>query len=244
MDYAEWITERSIVTLITDDPNARHSYGGGHVEWGDASSCVVVGPDRVMHRSYRKHHLVGMGMPPATPRDDTAAGITRFEAWFWLNVAEFTVQLVLGLGGQYQTADLDLNWTLRIPNAAVDFGWKDADTRQWLDRLHDESLIGDRLHEALHGSIVRPYKSQGTRNGLPSAKRTAVMAKTDGKCVYCAASLTTTLGKPNSFHADHVLPVARGGPDDIANLVPSCATCNAKKSAKTVLTFLTGRGAP
>tara|TARA_R110000868_G_scaffold210088_2_gene460060 strand:+ start:156 stop:875 length:720 start_codon:yes stop_codon:yes gene_type:complete len=239
MDDAEWLTERSIVTLASSNPDARC----GHVEWGDdPSPCVVAGPDRVMHRSYRKHHLVGMGMRP-TPRG-TSICLSRYEVWFFLNGAEFTVQMVPGLGGQYQTAELDPTWTLRIPNIAIEFGWPDADTRQWLDRLNDECLIGDRLHEALHGSIVRPYKSQGTRNGLPSAKRAAVMAKTDGKCVYCAVSLTTAMGNPNSFHADHVLPVTKGGSDDIANLVPSCAQCNAKKSAKTVLTFLSGRGAP
>lgn len=33
-----------------------------------------------------------------------------------------------------------------------------------------------------------------------------------------------------SFHVDHVIPVASGGVDDIANYFPACGKCNAFKS--------------
>ena len=80
------------------------------------------------------------------------------------------------------------------------------------------------------------------RQAVKEPTREDVWRKTSGKCVYCGVGLTTLADQPNSFRVDHVLPVARGGTEDIGNLVPSCFTCNAKKSDKTVLRFLDQRG--
>lgn len=42
----------------------------------------------------------------------------------------------------------------------------------------------------------------------------------------------------NSFTIDHVVPLSRGGSNDIANLVPACEGCNRKKGAQTPLEWL------
>lgn len=44
-------------------------------------------------------------------------------------------------------------------------------------------------------------------------------------CVYC--------GGP-AEHADHVVPLSRGGAHVVGNLVPACAECNISKSARTL----------
>lgn len=80
------------------------------------------------------------------------------------------------------------------------------------------------------------------RQPVSEPTREEVWQKTSGRCVYCGVGLTTLAGEPNSFRVDHVLPVARGGTEDIGNLVPSCFTCNAKKSDKTALRFIDQRG--
>lgn len=36
---------------------------------------------------------------------------------------------------------------------------------------------------------------------------------------------------PGDCHADHVIPLSRGGPHNLNNLVIACATCNVKKHA-------------
>lgn len=48
-------------------------------------------------------------------------------------------------------------------------------------------------------------------------------------CVYC--------GEP-SEHIDHIVPFADGGPTDWSNLAPTCASCNLRKSRKSLLEFM------
>ena len=106
-----------------------------------------------------------------------------------------------------------------------------------LKSLADKGLVtvGDTTVEPNLGVAVRLAIE---RKALPSATRAAVLNKTGGICVYCGAELTVESGCPNSYHVDHVLPVQRGGNDDVANLVPSCATCNGLKRSKTALAFM------
>lgn len=47
-----------------------------------------------------------------------------------------------------------------------------------------------------------------------------------GRCYYCKIKL----GK--KYHADHVIPLSRGGSNDISNIVVTCVTCNLRKSNK------------
>lgn len=51
--------------------------------------------------------------------------------------------------------------------------------------------------------------------------------KRDGfRCVYCGATPTQSI-----LHADHVIPVADGGPTTADNLVTACQDCNLGKSS-------------
>lgn len=92
---------------------------------------------------------------------------------------------------------------------------------------------------------VRPSRaarsSAAPRAPIAPATREDVLRKTNGKCVYCGVLLSLTAGDPTSFEPDHVLPVVEGGSDDMANLVPSCRSCNRKKRSKTALQFMGGR---
>lgn len=45
-----------------------------------------------------------------------------------------------------------------------------------------------------------------------------------GKCAYCGA-------KPDRLVKDHIIPLSRGGRHALANIAPSCFTCNARKGA-------------
>lgn len=58
-----------------------------------------------------------------------------------------------------------------------------------------------------------------------------------GKCYYCQCKLInpdTHKGTGEKAHLDHVVPLKRGGRNDISNLVWACAFCNASKGSKLV----------
>jgi 5-methylcytosine-specific restriction endonuclease McrA len=56
-------------------------------------------------------------------------------------------------------------------------------------------------------------------------------------CVYCGCS-----PKGATMHADHAIPLSRGGSDAWHNLVPACEPCNLRKHAKTPEEFLASLG--
>ena len=58
----------------------------------------------------------------------------------------------------------------------------------------------------------------------PEIDREAVLDKTNGVCIYCGCELGSY------WHVDHVTPVSKGGRDEMVNLVPSCPSCNSRKS--------------
>lgn len=51
-----------------------------------------------------------------------------------------------------------------------------------------------------------------------------------GKCVYCNKKLHKT--KRNSYHVDHIVPLAKGGSNAVDNLQILCARCNMQKHDK------------
>lgn len=53
-------------------------------------------------------------------------------------------------------------------------------------------------------------------------------------CVYCGATGVR-------LTRDHKVPLARGGLDNVENVVPACRPCNQRKHAKTAAEFTNGR---
>lgn len=49
-------------------------------------------------------------------------------------------------------------------------------------------------------------------------------------CYWCGADLA------DGFHVDHVIPLSRGGPHTVHNLVPACPECNLSKGDKMPIT--------
>lgn len=55
-------------------------------------------------------------------------------------------------------------------------------------------------------------------------------AEYGNRCAYC--------GKDRPLTRDHVVPISKGGTDDIANIIPACQLCNSKKRTRTPEEFL------
>lgn len=184
---------------------------------GDLDVCCYI------HKDTRWHPIIGFGLTTKPYRGPVAH--TRFEAWLELNWEPYTRQIIPGYGNNHQS--LDLVEGVPISNPVAVWDWYMDDAKNWLEQVHECMLISDALYVALMQAM--PVLRGVKRKQMPKANREAILAKTNGKCVYCGTKLTLQRGQSNSYHRDHVLPVARGGTDDIGNLVPSCQRCNNSK---------------
>lgn len=187
------------------------------------------------HRSWRDHPIIGLGLGAPKSLTNETFQTTRHHAFATLCWHECTWLQMPGIGrnaGSYVLADN----TAPIPNVAALWNWRVSDVRKYLSDLLSYDLIDAALFHALSDFLPKSQKS--ARETVPKATRSAVFTKTGGKCAYCAVRLTMKAGEPNSFEVDHVLPVIEGGADDIANLIPSCRSCNSKKRAKTLVNFM------
>lgn len=67
------------------------------------------------------------------------------------------------------------------------------------------------------------------RKPLSKKIRYEVFKKDKFTCQYCGRSAPDVV-----LHVDHIIPVAKGGTNDILNLVTSCSDCNLGKGARTL----------
>ena len=57
----------------------------------------------------------------------------------------------------------------------------------------------------------------------------SLVVRYSGRCAYCARIAV--------LHADHRIPLARGGSNVIKNILPACAPCNLRKGRMTEVEF-------
>jgi len=72
----------------------------------------------------------------------------------------------------------------------------------------------------------RRAQIKGTNTSFTPAEWRALCERYDNRCLRCREQ------KPLS--PDHVVPISRGGTNDIANIQPLCAACNSWKATKTI----------
>ena len=63
----------------------------------------------------------------------------------------------------------------------------------------------------------------------PAALRAEVVARAGDRCEYCRLAQA---GQEATFHIDHVVPRAAGGPTHAANLALACVSCSLRKGAR------------
>ena len=76
---------------------------------------------------------------------------------------------------------------------------------------------------------LRRNAARARTRGAPAVAYTEaqVWARTGGRCHLCGRRLD-----PSHWQIDHIVPIARGGPDVLGNVAPACAGCNASKGAR------------
>lgn len=115
---------------------------------------------------------------------------------------------------------------------------QDYDLRQACDNLLQ---MGWKSYAAIANAIPydvqpgltrdRATPTRSDRRRVQPLIREIVFAKSDGSCWYCG----TEIG--DDFHVDHVKPIALGGRNYLSNMVPSCQSCNCRKSTSPLEVF-------
>ncbi len=160
-------------------------------------------------------------------------------------------------------------WARRNPDKvrAHNAKWNEQDkingwqySRMWRERNPEKVKEINRRYRLAHQDQRRNGYRQWMRKNIDKVKerwknntirRRALKRNTDGvhtyeqfldvcesfgwRCAYCGCELN-----PNTVTEDHVIPLSRGGSNDISNIVPACKFCNSSKGNKTAEEF-TGR---
>lgn len=64
------------------------------------------------------------------------------------------------------------------------------------------------------------------------SQKIQVLSKTNCRCSYCGIELYKV-----KFHVEHLIPLSKGGTNDMENLLPSCSTCNIRKTNNDIERF-------
>ena len=90
-----------------------------------------------------------------------------------------------------------------------------------------------------------------TRYSFGWKKAKKIYNKTGGRCFYCGIELPKNtdfkddggliVSSRRNWDIEHVIPLSRGGTNDIDNLVPACQYCNGTKMVKTCQEFTPDR---
>lgn len=101
-------------------------------------------------------------------------------------------------------------------------------------RFDPEDRLPDHAGDADYWSFLisryrRLCRGRLGRSSLQRESRRA--AEASDRCAYCGAT--------GDLQWDHLVPLAKGGPDDFNNLVRACAHCNASKGARSVTIWAT-----
>lgn len=115
---------------------------------------------------------------------------------------------------------------------ALYFGGRRADR----ERAEAERVRAQRDSEE---DVYRERRVKADKVRSISRRRRKIFDESDGKCHYCAATLTLD-GK---WHVEHKFPRALGGTDEPTNLVASCTACNHEKRDTTDQEYIAKRAA-
>lgn len=101
----------------------------------------------------------------------------------------------------------------------------------WRKR-HPEEVRANKAADA----VRRRSAKQNATQAFTKADVRTLMLKQKGKCVACRCSIR------KRYHADHIIPLARGGGNDRLNIQLLCPLCNLQKHAKHPIDFMRQKG--
>lgn len=98
---------------------------------------------------------------------------------------------------------------------------------QLLDLLYGQCRNFSKLtEEAL--AEYRAERARAPRINLKARDRAKLYERDGGKCRHCDGPILFN----ETWHIDHLIPLSKGGTNDLDNLALSCVRCNLEKSNK------------
>lgn len=97
------------------------------------------------------------------------------------------------------------------------------------EKLRIKQSIYKRNNPLLHRirEAVRRARANNSGGRFTKAEALQRFEQQGGRCYYCGCILEV-------YHLDHVVPLSRGGSNDISNIVCACVSCNLSKRAKLI----------
>jgi 5-methylcytosine-specific restriction endonuclease McrA len=87
-------------------------------------------------------------------------------------------------------------------------------------RIHESIQVQRRVHRRKRETRLRASKALNKFH--TEAEWMALLTRHGGRCAIC--------GSTKRIERDHIMPLSRGGTDDIGNIQPLCKTCNCRKN--------------
>lgn len=94
-------------------------------------------------------------------------------------------------------------------------------------REHENAIVNGGKAQHFETDTIENKSTTSKRKNVPNRKRFEVFERDKFTCQYCGRSAPNVI-----LEIDHVVPVSRGGNNDIANLVTSCKECNGGKASR------------
>jgi 5-methylcytosine-specific restriction endonuclease McrA len=101
--------------------------------------------------------------------------------------------------------------------------------------IHRRWVESNPEQVAAHSAATRA-KRREAEGRYTVAEVLTLLEKQGGRCVYCGTSIRS------KYHADHIVPLARGGSNWISNIQLTCPTCNHRKNRMDPLVFASRLG--
>lgn len=112
--------------------------------------------------------------------------------------------------------------------------WRAANRERW-------DAAAKAWHEANRPRVRTIWRNRRARTRNAAGKHTVkqildLLQKQQNRCAACSKSL-----KPG-YHADHIMPLARGGSNDIGNIQLLCVACNLSKGQSDPIEWAQKKG--
>lgn len=136
--------------------------------------------------------------------------------------------------------DREYRQTHKEERAATDKAWYKANRERlaarnkvYRDSHKEETRVYDKARRAQYPAQTveldrkNSLRKRGVELGHTPAEWETMLIRFGYLCLCCGRST-------DDIHRDHVVPISKGGTDEIANIQPLCNVCNSRKSNKII----------